>query len=337
MGFREQWKNAAFAYGITKNLPFSCLFQVTNRCNMRCEICGFWRDPASPAEELNLTDIARMAEELAEIGCFLISLEGGEPLLRPDLEDIIRILSNRHSVILYTNGWHIDPLRAKALFANGLLHAGVSIDYPDPSRHDAQRGCPGAFEQAWKAVDAFRQAAPRGHRQVHVMTVLMEDNWRDAEHLLQQSAESGVGHQFTLLSSGGSRRDSKSAHLPPPEAASYLVQLWKRHGHLRFFKEYFQGMSSFLQDAPLPECLAGRRGFNIDHRGNISACIERIDQPVGNLRQESLPILFARLAQDREARMGCQACWTACRGLQQFAGRRGSLRTWWTLATRMRA
>ena len=85
----------------------------------------------------------------------------------------------------------------------GLAHANVSIDYPDAERHDGKRRLAGATDRAWHAVDILRDAAPRGGKQVHVMTVLMEDNWRDLEALLQQSAAHGVGHQVTLLSISG--------------------------------------------------------------------------------------------------------------------------------------
>ena len=78
------------------------------------------------------------------------------------------------------------------------------------------------------------------------------------------------------------------------------------------------------------------QSFNIDHVGNVSPCIEKIDTVVGNVRRESLSEIHARLVA-LDAGKGCQACWTACRGFNQAMGSGGSLRGWWDLATRMRS
>jgi len=87
----------------------------------------------------------------------------------------------------------------------------------------------------------------------------------------------------------------------------------------------------------MPTCRAGIQSFNIDHVGNVSACIERIDRIAGNLRREPLAAIHARLAADREEVSKCQQCWTACRGFGQLMGEGGTFRGWYDLATRMRS
>ncbi|UQA59776.1 radical SAM protein [Polyangium aurulentum] len=334
--FATMKKEAAFTAGLLRKRPFSCLVQVTNRCNMECSFCDFWPNPAPPRQELSLEDYQRLGDELGELGCFLISVEGGEPLARPDIVEIVRALSRKHITALFTNGWYVTPEKARALFDAGLVHANVSIDYPEASRHDGKRRLAGATDRAWKAVDILRDAAPRGGKQVHVMTVLMEDNWRDLEALLQQSAAHGVGHQTTLLSISGFRRGKGPDQMPPASIGEHLVRLWDKYPHLRFFRDYFTRMEAFLGGGAMPTCNAGVQGFNIDHVGNVSPCIERIDQPVGNVREERLSVLHARLAARREEIDACQQCWTACRGVNQALGGGGSARSFLDLGTRMR-
>src|SRR5262249_29853946 len=160
--------------------------------------------------------------------------------------------------------------KARALFDAGLVHANVSIDYADAARHDKKRGLAGATARAWEAVELLREAAPRGGKQVHVMTVLMEDNRRELEQLFQQSAARGVGHQVTLISISGFRRGGRRAlpqapapdAMPPREVSAEVVALWERYPHVRYFKDYFARMDAFLGGGPMPTCRAGVQGFN---------------------------------------------------------------------------
>ena len=335
MSVREQLRDLRFAAGVVQRKPFQLLLQVTNRCNMRCDFCDFWPNGVAPREELTTADFARIAEQLAKLGTFLVSIEGGEPFVRPDLIEIVRIFARRHIPLLYTNGWYVDADAARALWDAGLAQVGVSIDYADAARHDRRRALPGAFEHAWNAVALLRDSAPHGQKQVHVMTVLMDDNRDDLAPLLARSAAEGVGHCATLLSTRGFRR-APGAAMPAAHDASQIAELWARHPHFRMFGDYIDGIAPFLAGEPMPECRAGVQSFNIDHVGNVSACIEKIDTTYGNVRVEPLARIHRRMIAAEPAR-GCQNCWTACRGFNQALAEGGSFRAWRDLATRMRS
>jgi MoaA/NifB/PqqE/SkfB family radical SAM enzyme len=324
-----------FALGMLRRQPFQCLVQVTNRCNMQCSFCDFWPNGVPLREELALGEFQRVAAELAEVGCFLVSIEGGEPLVRPDLAEIVRAFAGRHVALLYTNGWYVDAERAQALFDAGLTQVGVSIDFPEAKRHDAKRRWPRAFDKACRAVELLRDAAPHGGGQVHIMTVLMKDNQDDLEGLLALSASLGVGHCFTLLSGKGFRRGHADA-MPTRPLSDELARAWRRHAHMRMFRDYLERIDRFVEGGAMPRCRAGIQSFNIDHLGNVAPCIEKIDRPAGNLRREPLKHILSRLRELPEVRT-CQDCWTLCRGFGQAMGEGGSLRSWSDLATRMRS
>ena len=324
-----------FAVGMLARRPFQCLVQVTNRCNMQCSFCDFWPNGVPSREELTLGDYQRIASELAGLGCFLVSIEGGEPLVRPDLVDIVRAFAERHVALLYTNGWYIDAPKARSLFDAGLTQVGVSIDFPDAARHDGKRRWPNAFRNACHAVELLRDAAPHGGKQVHVMSVLMKDNQDDVEGLLALSASLGVGHCFTLLSGKGLRRGHIDA-MPTRALSAELADAWHRHPHMRMFRDYLGRMDQFLAGGDMPRCHAGAQSFNIDHVGNVAPCIEKIDRPAGNVRREPLRDIAARLHDVPEVR-GCQDCWTLCRGFSQVMGQGGGVKGWSDLAFRMRS
>jgi MoaA/NifB/PqqE/SkfB family radical SAM enzyme len=167
------------------------------------------------------------------------------------------------------------------------------------------------------------------------MTVLMEENRRDLERLLQQSAARGVGHNITLLATQGTRR-ARGGSWPAGGVSDELQRLWTRYPHFRSFRDYLAALDPFLAGGPMPTCRAGLQSFNIDHLGNVSPCIEKIDEPVGNVRQEPLKVLLERL----RGALGvdtCQECFTLCRGMGQLLGDRGTPRAWVDFSTRLRS
>ncbi len=330
-------RDMRFLSGVLRKQPFNVLVQVSNRCNMRCSFCDFWPNGVSPKLELTVAEYERVADELAELGCMLISVEGGEPLLRPDIVEIVQAFSRRHVPVLYTNGWFVNDAKARALFEAGVAQVGVSIDFPDAARHDAKRRLEGAFERAWQAVDTLLAHAPHGAAQVHVMTILMKENQHDLEELLKMSQARGAGHCVTLLSTDGFRRGKSSDdQMPDALGSAVLLDLWKRYPHLRAFRDYFEHMDAFLSRGPMPTCHAGEQSFNIDHLGNVSPCIERIDSMAGNVRETSMGEIVARM-KGLDAVAKCQDCWTLCRGFSQSLGQGGSLKSLLDLGTRMRS
>jgi radical SAM protein with 4Fe4S-binding SPASM domain len=335
LGFWSQAsRDVRFTYGLIAKHPFQVLLQVTNRCNMRCSFCDFWANGVAPRLELTLADYQRIARELAELGCFIVSVEGGEPLLRPDIIDIVQAFGERHVPVIYTNGWFINEQKARGLFEAGIAQIGVSIDFPDAARHDEKRRQQGAFDKAWRAVELLRDIAPHGGAQVHVMTVLMRENQHELEQLLQMSAARGVGHCLTLLSTDGFRRGkSRDDQLPDN---GKLIDLWQRYPHLRSFRDYLAGIEPFLQNGLLPTCHAGEQSFNIDHIGNVSPCIERIDAVVGNVRDETMASIIAKMRGLPQV-AHCQDCWTLCRGTAQALGQGSNLRSLLDLNQRFRS
>jgi hypothetical protein len=146
-----------------------------------------------PAQELSLDDIRLIGRKLNRLGTLIISLAGGEPLLRSDLYDIITALNAAgHFPILITNGWYVDETVARDILRAGLQEISVSVDYREPARHDAQRGCPGAWERAVKALELFHKNRPDRRNRVHMISVLMDDNLDDVEPLILLCRELGV-------------------------------------------------------------------------------------------------------------------------------------------------
>lgn len=324
---RFAWRGGRLLVGFVSGRPIHCIVQVSNRCNLTCGFCSFWERPAHRSDEMSVDDFQVISAKLAEAGAMVVSLEGGEPLLRPDIVEIVRAFARQHHPILFTNGWRVTAALARDLWAAGLTEIGVSIDYPDAARHDQHRGKPGTFAAALAALDLLRDTAPQGRKQVTVMTVLMEDNIAELEPLLRLSRDRGVNHQCTLLSTTGDGRHQSSKRPPPAQAAAALPALKRRYPHFVSFTGYLEGVASFLGGQPRPSCWAGARFLNVDHLGEVSPCIEKLHLRAGNLRREPWSVIAERLGRFGEVR-SCTDCLTSCRGFVDEMSGAPRLRSW---------
>lgn len=297
-----------------------CTVQVSNRCNLTCGFCSFWERPAPPRDEMVLSDFVVIAAKLAEGGAMVVSLEGGEPLLRPDIRGIVAAFARDHHPILFTNGWPVTPALARGLWDAGLTRIGVSVDYAVPEQHDAHRGRGGTHAAALRAVEVLRDTAPRGGRQVGLISVLMHDNTDQIEELLALAAARGVGYQVTLLSVSGGGRHSRAQRMPEAGVGARLLGLKRRYPNFLTFSGYLEAVDGYLRGQVRTPCWAGERFLNVDHLGEVSPCIEKLHLSAGNLRRDPWSVVAERLRAFDEVR-GCTGCMTACRGfVEEMSG-----------------
>src|SRR5262245_37533302 len=94
------------------------------RCNLSCTYCNEYDDHSPPVPT---PAVLRRIDRLAELGTGIVTLSGGEPLLHPDLDDIIRRIRS-HGIIatLITNGYLLSRDRIARLNRAGLDHLQIS-------------------------------------------------------------------------------------------------------------------------------------------------------------------------------------------------------------------
>ncbi len=109
---------------------------ITDVCNFKCGYClpnGYEIDKSDNRKFLHLEEIKRLAKVFSKLGVCKIRLTGGEPTVRKDFFDIIKILKHEagiKKVVITTNGYHLDK-KAKMLVDSGLNGINISIDSLD--------------------------------------------------------------------------------------------------------------------------------------------------------------------------------------------------------------
>src|SRR5919106_6843421 len=106
--------------------PIAAHLIPTRRCNLACTYCNEFDDHSAPVPT---SDLLRRVELLADLGTGIVTFSGGEPLLHPDLDLIIRRI-RAHGMIatLITNGYLLTRKRIAELNRAGLDHLQISID-----------------------------------------------------------------------------------------------------------------------------------------------------------------------------------------------------------------
>jgi len=291
-----------------------CNLQVTYRCNFECQICDFWKQAHDPADELSLDDIRLIGRKLNRLGTLIISLAGGEPLIRADLCDAIALLNAAHHFpILITNGWFVNETLARDILRAGLQEISVSVDYRDAARHDAQRGRPGAWQRAIRALELLNRHRPSRRTRVHMISVLMDDNLEDVEGLITLARDLGVTYMLSLYSGN---RGTKARRLPDGQVTRHLLGLKAKYPEFVTLTSYLERFDEAIATGGIGDCQTGRVLMNIDNRGNVARCTETLDEPVGNVLTDDILDLRARLRALQRSHP-CAQCWTSCRGFAE--------------------
>lgn len=140
-------------------MPYHINFAITFKCNASCRHCSIDADDMKSSqhrEELSRDELFKVLQQIADIGVHLLALCGGEPILHPDIYDIIRFCKeNDLFVALATNGLAINEEVVDKLYECGLDGVLVSLDHTDKAMHNLVRGNELAFDSAVNSIKLF--------------------------------------------------------------------------------------------------------------------------------------------------------------------------------------
>lgn len=127
---------------------------ITQRCNLRCPYCHREGEVASPSIETTRDEIVRITGIAVGLGISRVKLTGGEPLLRPDILDIVKGIAELRGLkdfSITTNGTKLASL-AKGLHKNGLNRVNISIPSLDAETYYSLMG--GDLKDVLKGIRA---------------------------------------------------------------------------------------------------------------------------------------------------------------------------------------
>ncbi len=321
---------------LLRRRPQLLIFFVTARCDCRCRFCFYRRRVEDPRaeEELTLEEIERFSRLYGPLAD--LSISGGEPFLRDDLEDIVRAfaVNNRPKLIeVPTNGYRPETIAGLADafcrdFPGIRLAIQISADGP-PRLHDRLRDRPGLFERARETSRALKKISTvRPNLNVQIVTVFSEDTrdrleefyreWIDKYFFHRLVLTPCVDESYQVLVKGEERETYRRL-----EAAVEGINRSRRADRFSRFSVVFhrakeKAIERWERDRNLGKyCRAGKSILVLRENGELSPC-EPAPAGFGNIRDHGYDIrrvLVGKPARDyfanyRDIRTGCHCSWS---------------------------
>jgi len=127
--------------------------QYNYACNFKCKHCAIERFKQQNGRLLTVADVKRIADQADAMGLASICISGGEPLIFPDLKDVIAAIGPERFVIsMDTNGWFLTEDKVKWLVENGVDRVHLSMDGLESS-HNKFRRAEGSWKRSLEALE----------------------------------------------------------------------------------------------------------------------------------------------------------------------------------------
>ena len=260
---------------------------VTYRCPMRCKMCNIWANPTKPSEEF----APELLEKLPRMHS--VNITGGEPFIREDIEEIVKILRKKTDRIVFsTSGWFSDRIIA---LAKKYPDLGFRISIEGLSvKNDELRGREGGFDKGLRTLLELRRM---GVKDIGFGITVSNNNSGDMLDLYELNKN--LKMEFATASFHNSfyfhKYDNQVTNLDEVCANfdELIQRLMKENNPKSWFRAFFNlGLINYVRGGRrmLP-CEAGSENFFLDPYGNILPCNGMEERcwfaSMGNLKEAS--------------------------------------------------
>jgi MoaA/NifB/PqqE/SkfB family radical SAM enzyme len=277
----------------SKHHPIVAQMVPIRRCNLACTYCNEF-DAFSPP--VPLAEMLRRIDRLAELGTTIVTISGGEPMLHPELDEIIRHIRRRGAIAtLITNGYLLTVDRIRRLNSAGLDYLQISIDNVDP---DA------TSKKSLKVLD--RKLEWLAHHALFAVTVNSVlgspvRNPQDARTIALRARQLGLESTVGILHDG----DGQLRPLAPDHLAIYRDLLDPRQ-KMFSFAQYDRFQRNISEGKPNRwHCRAGGRFLYICEDGLVHYCSQQRGHPAIPLERYSAEDLEREAARPKPCAPYC--------------------------------
>lgn len=237
--------------------PFLAQLVVVRKCNLSCGYCNEFDEVSEPVV---LDVLKARIDKLKELGTFSLELTGGEPMLHPEIDELIRYARKKsfHKVMMISNAYLMNEKKVRALNAAGLMELQVSVDGVLPNDVTVKVLKP--------LLPKLRMLARTANFKVVLSAVLGATSPAEALQVVAAAKELGFRPRVLVLHDGTGQiqldEEGKAAFARVKDTLG-----GRRFGEAHDYRE------RILQTGSAPfKCRAGSRYLYVDEFGDIHWC-----------------------------------------------------------------
>jgi len=200
---------------------------ISDVCNFKCGYClpdGYKIDKSDNRSFINTEEIKRLARALSELGVSKIRLTGGEPTIRKDFFEIIKIIKENSGIkktVITTNGYKLDKI-ANDIKNSGLDGINISIDSLDPKTFKKITG----HDRLEEILRGIKNLQKLNFKNIKINAVLLKginDSERDFDSWAQFIKNNEIDFRYIELMQTGDNLDYfNKYHVPSKKFTDYL-------------------------------------------------------------------------------------------------------------------
>jgi Fe-coproporphyrin III synthase len=330
-------------------LPRYCNFSVTYLCNHKCYMCEIWRKKEH--NDLSLNEIKKIFSDKSLRKLRMIRLTGGEPFIRNDIVDIVKIIKSKTNVDLIaisTNGLLSNKIIDSV---KQILNLGVKLEIKislegNEKTHDKVRGIKGAYKKAMETLIGLKKLKSKQYFYVGVNQTITRHNEDQINYIYDLSKNHGCGYHPALAIAPRpvytKGTGVNEGLLNPEKFALYddfnieeikkFLNLFKEKRFDRdktqskglgiayihqliwdFYHKGFYNRLVYQKEDPTVTCMTLFTRFRIEPNGDIAVCSYK-PQVIGNLKQKSFTKIWCGKTASRFRKVvkNCPGCWGGC-------------------------
>jgi MoaA/NifB/PqqE/SkfB family radical SAM enzyme len=244
--------------------PLQCSLYVTDRCNLDCAYCTEY-DNSRPHPSLD--DLKKWIRKIRDLGTMRIALVGGEPLMHPNIVDIVRYCRELgFATSLTTNGFLLTRKLVAQLADAGLQVMQISVDRMTPSPITKK-----TFKTILPKLDYFHDSKIS----LHITGVICADTLPESEAVLETGLLRGIPTEVRLVHADPMNR-FRVDRGPREEVERFIDSMIerKRRGEKIHTSEAILNYQRSLLRGEHVEwtCVAGYKLFFVSAQGKFWIC-----------------------------------------------------------------
>ncbi len=269
--------------------PFYASFKVTHKCTLRCSFCNVWMEKTP---DLSKKDVFKVLDNIGNSSITVLSLEGGDPLMRKDLGEILEYAYKKPFYLFFTTNGHLLDKRPMKEYGKHIDYLHISID----EGHDNL--------EFFDRLEEFQNYGP----EICVQVVVTKDTMGSLEEKVKRVYEVGAR---TVVMPACHLDGTDDFYPDPPKFRDEIIRLKKKYPNT------ITTPKGFLDNINKPHGCS-TSSVIIDSDGGLFYPCRTVGKRLYNFTGGSF-MDFLKTEKAKQARIDMENCSRSCGWYQYFA------------------